>query len=1020
MFKLLCSVLLTIGVAISLQAQSVSIPEIRQTYRNAMWVDQLAMAGNYEQAIVVGREAVSVFKRAGWTDAVVKMQSTIARSFVGSNQLDSALLYARNNLQIIDKRLSEVSTMGQSVAYFIAGAAYLEVFSSDTARTYLHHSLDLMSNFTTSNYSGLPDSLVEIVRPLDAAFLNMMGGRATLVDHFEGFIYNYLGVSYLESLEVEKAEGYIKLAIERFQRTENRQEEINNWLNLAMIYMKATLNGGLADRHSSNLLRQTVMRVEQMEDATRAHRVALQRMVAYYNYFRNDLETALSAFEQSYLLIQQATAEEVEQTFLLPKQLLTNNLKSDILMLRAELRPDAGMVAQLDSLLREIQTVPQSKNRPYLEWIGNFSMIRIAAAYGNLGQWDKAEQTYQRAFEWFMPKHNLYDLDPEQMVAQSTHPSLQMVLIELLVRAGATLEQKYRMLADPVLLRQANQIYLTGCKIGENYRRYFSNQPNELQWLANSLVALNITVDAFYIGAIRTKIQLDPQDHQGIFDLMETNKAFILRSNINWTKGTLALSEEIRQKERAIQQKSLELLSQLKETRVKNDRERLLALENAWIDQQKEFETHYRELRDTFPKYYNFFYDNTVPSLEEVKNVLLDDHSAILDYKLGNKGELFLMCITQDTEVVLRMEPMEKFDLIIDRFYRYSSSPDSIRAAGNMKTMLEDAYRIYDRLVKPVEEVLKGIDHLIIIPSTSLQRVNFDLLLTRAYTDNEKIANKAAFLNRANFAVLDLMLKKYSIQYGASVRTLLDQHKLVYRGEDKKPLINYGGFEPLYDREQLNRTIGMLEQKEQYKGTKNAIDVLEFEEVQNTHKLFAEHEKMIWLKKRASEEQFRQAVENYAFNIMHVSAHGFLGPLDPLNSLILLAGSSESDYDDQIRVGELYGMHIAANLAIISSCNSGNSNYFVDEEGFISIGRGFFYAGCPSVIMGYWQMDVESTEQIIVNTCRYIKEKGWNYARALQQAKLDYLNESNHNAVLNDPYYWSALTLWGNNRVLFD
>jgi CHAT domain-containing protein len=101
-------------------------------------------------------------------------------------------------------------------------------------------------------------------------------------------------------------------------------------------------------------------------------------------------------------------------------------------------------------------------------------------------------------------------------------------------------------------------------------------------------------------------------------------------------------------------------------------------------------------------------------------------------------------------------------------------------------------------------------------------------------------------------------------------------------------------------------------------------------------------------------------------------------------------------------------------LVVLNSCESGAGVYH-SGEGVFSLARGFSYAGASSVLMNLWKIpDVPVV---------YLTEKfyqlcatGLSTDKALMQAKLDYLAQ--HDEYLSHPYFWSSLTLIGNNQPI--
>lgn len=1001
-----------------MHSQDVSIKELSRAYWQIIEVERNVTEGHYDEGIGKGRMAKAVFEQLGWQEGIAKLQSSMALCYLQKGQIDSALVYLHDNLQRIKKY--EISGLEQAATNYLIGTAYLEALKADTARYYFNNALQALDNYTFSNYSGLPDSLAFEIRKTDQRLILLQGGDNRIKMQLRGLIYQQLGISYMEFMETREAEGYLKLAISDFQAVNNRLLEVGTSINLGMVHLHNAVNSGLSPHLES--LREFLESIPSLEASgilSSSQLAALFRMRGYFYYWTKRPELAMPDFEKSCTYLAKADSAETELIFFLPKTILMASTRSEMFRIASEKKgvDKAKLINGLDSLSHVVNTYPNPYQRPWLKLLINFTKNRIGIAYGNVEEWEKAESVFQDVFQWFASGQDLYSAEIETKIGDLSYSNHQIILFDLLVSAASTLENKFKNHPnDARVLKHANKLYALGCQLGEIHRTHFAGKLDKFQGLAGSLVSLNTLVDAFYIGAIRTKLQLDPMDHQHLFDLLELNKAFILRSNINWTQVSLNLPDSVRAREKVIREKGLQLLTTLEAAQFDNDSLKALELVQKIKAHEIKYNENLRSLREQYKKYYDFLYDNSSTDLQQIQSKYLDERSSILEYKIANNNTLFLLCITQDQIAAQAIDLPENFDARLRNFYAVNSSQYAIDEGDNRKIFLEDAHFLYQKLVAPVENLLAGKDHLIIIPNLSLQRLNFDLLLTEPFT--EKHENWDAFARRPNYLQLPLLLRKYSVQYGNSVKTLLEQSTIEYKNNTEKIFAAYGGFEPLYEEERLDFINEAFAPSTQDVGlkTKGPGLAVEFHEVERTKKLFPESA-VTWLKERATEGNFRTALENFNFNILHISAHGFLANTDPLNSFILMAKSQNKAYDDQMKVSELYGSNVPANLTIISSCNSGNSNFFVDEEGFISVGRGFFYAGCPSVIMGLWQMESETTAEIIYNTCKKIKSK-MSYAKALQAAKIDYLNNVDFGPARKAPFYWAALTLWGHNRLL--
>ncbi len=160
----------------------------------------------------------------------------------------------------------------------------------------------------------------------------------------------------------------------------------------------------------------------------------------------------------------------------------------------------------------------------------------------------------------------------------------------------------------------------------------------------------------------------------------------------------------------------------------------------------------------------------------------------------------------------------------------------------------------------------------------------------------------------------------------------------------------------------------------------------------------------------ASERRFRQLANGYG--ILHLGTHAEMNERAPMYSRFVLSKDSagaDADADGYLHAYEIYELDLRAQLAVLTACETGTGRN--DEgEGVRSLGYGFAYAGCPSLVMSLWNIDEKVSSEIIVRFYGYLAD-GMSKHEALRQAKLDHLNNATDELAL--PYYWAGMVLMG-------
>jgi CHAT domain-containing protein/tetratricopeptide (TPR) repeat protein len=150
----------------------------------------------------------------------------------------------------------------------------------------------------------------------------------------------------------------------------------------------------------------------------------------------------------------------------------------------------------------------------------------------------------------------------------------------------------------------------------------------------------------------------------------------------------------------------------------------------------------------------------------------------------------------------------------------------------------------------------------------------------------------------------------------------------------------------------------------------------------------------------ATKERFLRDFEGV--EVIHFAGHFVANGQSPGNSKLLFAGG-------ELRSSEL-GTHKLplVKLVILSACQTGVVRY--DKgEGAVGVARTFLALGAPQVVASQWQVDSESTEDLMDAFHRNRKEQSLTSVESLRRAQLEVLKNERTSA----PFYWAAFSLFG-------
>jgi CHAT domain-containing protein/Tfp pilus assembly protein PilF len=144
------------------------------------------------------------------------------------------------------------------------------------------------------------------------------------------------------------------------------------------------------------------------------------------------------------------------------------------------------------------------------------------------------------------------------------------------------------------------------------------------------------------------------------------------------------------------------------------------------------------------------------------------------------------------------------------------------------------------------------------------------------------------------------------------------------------------------------------------------------------------------------------------FHIVHFATHALLNSKHPELSGIVLSLIDEEGkpQDGFLRLFEIYNMKLAADLVVLSGCQTALGKD-VRGEGLIGLTRGFMYAGAARVIASMWKVDDKATADLMKQFYQFMLQDQRRPASALRAAQMAMVKQG------KAPYYWAAFALQG-------
>jgi CHAT domain-containing protein/uncharacterized protein HemY len=156
------------------------------------------------------------------------------------------------------------------------------------------------------------------------------------------------------------------------------------------------------------------------------------------------------------------------------------------------------------------------------------------------------------------------------------------------------------------------------------------------------------------------------------------------------------------------------------------------------------------------------------------------------------------------------------------------------------------------------------------------------------------------------------------------------------------------------------------------------------------------------------------------FEIVHLATHGVYDKQHPMFSYLEFAPESH------LYAGEIFGLHLWANLVTLSGCETllpeqigtEDMQALVSGDELVGFIRAFMYAGTPSVLSSLWRVSDQATQYLM--NAFYQKLPYVGKVKALQQACQSVIRTTiqigrhkKREIPLTHPFFWSSFVLIG-------
>jgi CHAT domain-containing protein len=526
-------------------------------------------------------------------------------------------------------------------------------------------------------------------------------------------------------------------------------------------------------------------------------------------------------------------------------------------------------------------------------------------------------------------------------------PNMQLTFICLRNQAEMLL-RCYRSSGQHSLLNASSRYFLLADSLFTYMRQTQTGEESKLYWRKKSR--------NFYQQAL--EMCYEQQRPDLAFYYMERSRAVLLNDHLSELNAEQLLSPEVLGREQALKEQLMNCRYRLSQTPISAPDYPLVLQAN--VQSQERLTRFIRELEKTNPIYYKYKYDDSVPSLIQLKQHLSGTKRQWVQYFLHDT--LLFVLQVNGWQAKLHRQVIRNLEDTLRQFLENCGQKEYQN--GHHDAFVTASHGIYNRLV--------GLLHLspgcvIISPDDAI--VPFDAL----YLDAE--GHKP-------------MCRSFMISYAYSARHLFTSENIIKANEGRQAEGNFLGIAPVQFTTSLH--LAPLKQSEAalkalkhyYSGAKLLIG-----EAANSH-------------------SFLSQMPNYT--VVNLYTHARSNGGDTAEPVIFFQ-------DTSIRLSELQKIkRPITQLAVLSACQT-NTGQLASGEGVYSMARGFAMAGVPAIVATLWKADEEAVYFITNEFHKHIS-KGMAKDSALYLARLAWLDQKSGENQL--PFYWANITLMGNPDAL--
>lgn len=542
-------------------------------------------------------------------------------------------------------------------------------------------------------------------------------------------------------------------------------------------------------------------------------------------------------------------------------------------------------------------------------------------------------------------------------------------------------KRKTQILIKQNKLAEAYENSLSAANLTDEMRNTFKSEGSKLFILQKVIPIYEQTIN---LACLMYEKEGKSEYIEKAFELVERSKAMLLLDALRAEDARAfggipddLLREEKRlARELAKKQKRILEIDKSKQKEIDKIQREILNLKRATLQLQDTLEEKYY-------RYYKLKYEDKTPKIKDVQDYL-GKNTLLIEFFIGEEN-IYWFALSKDLKKIYQMpkngllEEQIKALRVALTSNRWLTKDDKLKEIEAL--LIENGSAIYKEFLEA--SLTDRIKTLVVIPDGLLNYIPFEVLMT------EKVEPSTS---NPDFRNLPYLLKKHAVLYHYSSSLML------YERTKSRSNGRVLAFAPSF---KYNDNAATTDERQH--AIRSSVDELPGakKEVEMLSQIF---KGQFLYQEDANEARFKELTAEDKFGVVHLAMHGWVDGKNPAYSNLVFSFIEDNGEDNLLHAYELNLLNLDAELVVLSACETGFGKY-ERGEGVVSIGRGFMYAGIPSLVMTLWPINDQTSAMLITEFYNQLAA-GKPKHIAMQQAKLSYLEKAT--PLSSHPFFWAS------------